>query len=80
MNNICIRCKADRIMSVSGKVSDRLWMEYLKTGVEYIGYVPTGLGIGGNDYLEFDYCLACGQIQDENFPFLATEDFFTERA
>ena len=65
-------------MRVSGKVSDRCWMEYLPTGVEYDGYVPTGLGIGGNDYLEFDYCLDCGQIQDENFPFNATEEFFDE--
>jgi hypothetical protein len=50
-------------------------MESLETMVECIGYVPTGIGIGGNDYLEFDYCLNCGQIQDENFPFLLPENF-----
>ena len=65
-------------MRVSGKVSDMCWMEYLKTGVEYDGYVPSGLGIGSGDYIEFDYCLACGQIQDERFPFNATEEFFNE--
>jgi hypothetical protein len=27
------------------------------------GYVPDDMGIGGGDYVEFDYCLQCGQIQ-----------------
>jgi hypothetical protein len=27
------------------------------------GYVPSGLNIGGGDYLEFDMCLDCGQHQ-----------------
>jgi hypothetical protein len=31
------------------------------------GYVPKGIGIGGGDYVEFDWCLDCGQIQHE-FP------------
>lgn len=78
MNGICIRCKSERIMRVSGKVSDRCWMEYLYTGVDYDGYVPTGIGVGGNDYLEFDYCLNCGQIQDESFPVLTPDEFFND--
>jgi hypothetical protein len=28
------------------------------------GYVPNDLGIGGGSYIEFSYCLYCGQIQD----------------
>jgi hypothetical protein len=28
------------------------------------GYVPSGLGIGGGDYIDFKLCLNCGQIQD----------------
>jgi len=31
------------------------------------GYVPNDLGIGDGDYLEFDLCLDCGQIQGD-FP------------
>jgi hypothetical protein len=31
------------------------------------GYVPSKMGIGGGDYMEFSYCLDCGQIQGK-FP------------
>ena len=34
------------------------------------GYVPEGIGVGAedsDDYVEFTYCLDCGQIQGE-FP------------
>jgi hypothetical protein len=55
-------------------------MEAMETMVEYDGYVPTGIGIGGNDYLEFDYCLNCGQIQDVGFPFLLPEEFFEDHS
>lgn len=62
----CIKCKSDRIMSVYGKTSDCLIIEYY--GVERDGYVPDGLGIGDDgDYIEFNYCLDCGQIQ-HTFP------------
>lgn len=30
-------------------------------------YVPDYLGIGGGDYVSFEYCLDCGRIQGE-FP------------
>jgi hypothetical protein len=30
-------------------------------------YVPSDLGIGGGDDVQFDYCLDCGQIQGK-FP------------
>jgi hypothetical protein len=32
-------------------------------GKELMGYVPCDIGIGKGDYLEFDYCLECGQMQ-----------------
>ncbi len=65
-------------MKVSGKVSDKCWMDAMETMVEYDGYVLSNMGIGSGDYLEFDYCLNCGQIQDEGFPFLLPEEFYED--
>jgi hypothetical protein len=42
------------------------------SGKEYGGYVPDNLNIGGGEYLEFEYCLDCGQIQAE-FPLGKTD-------
>jgi hypothetical protein len=28
-------------------------------------YVSLGIGVGGGDYIEFKFCLECGQIQGE---------------
>jgi hypothetical protein len=36
-------------------------------GKDNDGYVPDDLGIGGGDYVEFDMCLTCGQVQGK-FP------------
>lgn len=36
-------------------------------GKRHEGYVASDMGIGGGDYIEFGYCLDCGQIQGE-FP------------
>lgn len=64
----CIRCKSENIIQVSGKVSDLCTVICRATDFECgPDYVPEGLGIGGGDYLDFNYCLACGQIQDK-FP------------
>lgn len=30
-----------------------------------VDYVPSDLNIGGGDYLSFDVCLDCGQMQGE---------------
>ena len=64
----CQSCGSERILSISGKVSDKfvLWL-YNNNEKEYDGYVPDDLEIGGNDYIEFNYCLECGQIQGD-FP------------
>lgn len=61
----CIKCKSDRIISVNGKCSD--CFSALYNDIHYNGYVPE-IGIGdGGDYIEFDFCLECGQIQGQ-FP------------
>ena len=54
-------CGSDRIVSVSGKVDDTCSMH--QGDVRYEGYVIGGMGIGSGDYMEFKYCLDCGQIQ-----------------
>ena len=63
----------ERIMSVSAKCSDMCSLEI--NGLEKHDYVPDYIGIGGGDYVEFDYCLDCGQIQGD-FPI--EEDFNEE--
>jgi len=61
----CQRCKSERIASISSKSSD---LNYIELGDrEHNGYVPGDLGIGGGDYIQFNWCLDCGQIQGE-FP------------
>lgn len=59
---LCQRCESTRVLSVNAKCSDlcsvRFW-----GGKEQDGYVPSGFGIGGGDYVEFSYCADCGQIQ-----------------
>ena len=62
---ICRVCKSDRLLSVSGKVSDMCSVDF--GGREHDGYVPDGLGIGGGDYIEFVLCLECGAVQGK-FP------------
>jgi hypothetical protein len=51
------------VSSISAKCSDLFSATY--KGKDYEGYVPRCIGIGDNygDYVEFDYCLECGQIQ-----------------
>lgn len=61
----CQRCGSERIATVSGKTSD---LCYVSVGeAEHDDYVPHDMNIGGGDYLEFDLCLDCGQLQGE-FP------------
>jgi len=67
----CFKCKSDRLVEINAKSSDcnTLWNK----DITYEGYVPMGLGIGGGDYIEFEWCLNCGQIQGD-FP-LVISDF-----
>lgn len=62
----CQKCSSIRIFSINAKCSD-LCNVVSNTGLEHDGYVPENIGIGGGDYVEFDYCIDCGQIQGQ-FP------------
>lgn len=57
----CQRCPSERVIQVTGKCSDccGVYMDDSKMN----GYVPDDLGIGGGDYIDFDLCLECGQLQ-----------------
>jgi hypothetical protein len=61
----CQKCSGNRVADVSGKTSDMCSVSI--EGSDMDGYVPKDMGIGGGDYLEFSYCLDCGQMQG-NFP------------
>ena len=63
---ICLKCGGKRIMHVNGKSSDCNSFSYKGKDYDYF-YVPENIGIGGDDYIEFSYCLECGQIQGD-FP------------
>lgn len=56
----CKRCKSERVAKVTAKCSDLCFISV--SNREHDGYVPRDLGIGGGDYVEFTYCLDCGQI------------------
>jgi hypothetical protein len=58
---ICQRCSSARVAHINGKTAD-LCMFTLDRHERDDG-PPFGVGIGGGDYLRFDYCLDCGQIQ-----------------
>lgn len=61
----CQNCKSERIAEISAKSSD---LNHIAVGnKETDGYVTEGLGIGGGDYVDFSWCLECGQIQG-SFP------------
>ena len=66
MSDGCNKCWNGRIMRVVAKCSDLGMFNYKDQAID--GYVPRDLGIGSGDYLEFEYCLDCGQIQGSDFP------------
>jgi len=61
----CQSCGNDAIVNISAKCSDCFGLS--AAHIDYDGYVPENIGIGGGDYVEFAYCTTCGQIQGE-FP------------
>jgi hypothetical protein len=65
----CQRCESPRLIGVNGKTSDMCNVINHETGTEIINdYVPPNIGLGRDeDYIEFSYCVQCGQIQDK-FP------------
>lgn len=71
----CQKCNSERVAKINGKTSDCCFVSIL----DYTScdYVPDDMGIGGGDYLEFDLCLDCGQLQGK-FPLPLTELESTE--
>lgn len=67
----CQKCQSERVATVSGKTSD-MFCGDIAGARDVDGYVPSDWGIGGSDYIEFSYCLDCGQMQGE-FPLAPTE-------
>jgi hypothetical protein len=67
--NTCSKCDSHRLAAISGKCSDRCYFMLLSNPDRtHDGYVPNGIGLADeSDYVEFVYCLNCGQIQGE-FP------------
>lgn len=62
----CQSCRADRVIEIFAKHSDMLCVQY--HDADHEGYNTIGLknlDSEGSDYLCFDYCLECGQIQGE---------------
>jgi len=58
----CERCDSERVAKVSGKCNDMFSLKF--KNIEIQGdYVPHDIGIGGGDYMNFSYCLDCGNIQ-----------------
>jgi hypothetical protein len=66
----CLNCESKRVASVSAKCEDLCRVTLDEAEVD--GYVPEDMGIGDGDYIAFDYCLDCGQIQGD-FPLGMTE-------
>lgn len=66
----CQRCNSNRVAEVSAKCSDMCGVNLGDSDHE--GYVPKDLGVGGGDYVEFIFCLDCGQLQG-NFPLPTAE-------
>lgn len=78
----CQRCSSIKIVNVSGKCSDMFSAG--NAIIDYEGYVPHDLGIGGGDYIRFSYCLDCGQMQGAfpvdsmSFPHFKIADVYPE--
>jgi hypothetical protein len=63
------KCESERLAHLSAKCSD---LCFIKIGDKnHDGYVPDDMKVGGGDYVAFDYCLDCGQIQGK-FPLRKT--------
>lgn len=64
----CRHCSSNRVATVSAKCSDMCNVLYPGKKDYTDGYVPKDIGIGAGDYIEFDWCMNCGMIQDDSFP------------
>ena len=72
--NTCSRCKGIRLVDVCAKCSDMCFMHLRHLSVSRTYYVPADVGMGDDmNYVEFSYCLSCGQIQGD-FPIINDPD------
>jgi hypothetical protein len=70
-------CGGERTAKISGKVTDLCYVAVPHLDkVQHDGYVPSGLGVGGGDYLKFQLCLDCGRVQ--NFPEVSDKTILEE--
>jgi hypothetical protein len=63
----CFWCKSERILTIVGKTDDRFSVNFMNGHMQHDGYVLSGIGIGGGDYVDLSLCMECGQVQGE-FP------------
>lgn len=70
MKKLCQTCRSARLVSVIAKADEFCVIEI--AGKRRLGSVPKEINIGGDEYLEFRYCLSCGQMQGA-FPVPKTE-------
>lgn len=66
----CQKCSSERVAGIGAKCSDLC--NWSIGDNQDDGYVPNDMGIGGGDYIDFEFCLNCGQIQGK-FPLPPTE-------
>ena len=71
----CQRCESKRLCHICSKSSDLNNGGIV--GVEFGGYVPHDVGVGGGDYVDIQWCLECGQIQGK-FPLETPEKYIKE--
>lgn len=63
----CQKCKSSKVVAITAKCGDLCVMTRIDTVECKEGEVPSGIGIGGGDYLKICVCFDCGQLQGK-FP------------
>ena len=58
----CQNCESNRRIKVSAKSNDLNTLTLKEKTYQNL-YLPSDMGIGGDDFVFFVYCLDCGQIQ-----------------
>jgi hypothetical protein len=67
MTTLCQTCKSKNLVCINGKSSDLNEIEEVNGSYHTVGYLPNIANVCGGDYIEFTFCLDCGQIQGK-FP------------
>ncbi len=70
----CQRCESERMVYSNSKASERNYLAIgpMEEQKNIWGRIPCDMGIGEGNYMQFDYCLDCGQIRG-NWPLPETE-------